>query len=171
MIAFFNNDRLFQYRLIPVLWFSFIGKNNIFEMEKIKSIEYNLTFAVGMVLLSIFLMMVIIPVVYTKSLPDVHNTGAVIGISLAIMIRLLIFLRYRSLIKRMKQGVLIRKSNYLVIGILLLFFGLIYSDGAFAFLDNDRIPYVSVLMFSSVFCDFIAAVFTFVAHYKARKLI
>ena len=56
-----------------------------------------------------------------------------------------------------------RKTAYVVIGILLIVFGLIYMDGAIAYLNNKDILYVSYLMFTSVFCDFTAAILTFTA--------
>ena len=55
-----------------------------------------------------------------------------------------------------------RKTGYIVMGILLIIFGLLYSDGAFAYSNNENILYVSVLMFISVFCDLATAVLIFV---------
>ena len=108
-------------------------------------------------------MIIVIPGVYTKSLANENNPGAVIGISLAIIIRLLIFFWYTSIIKSIRLDGKKRKTACIVIGILLIIFGLIYSDGAFAFLNNKNIIYVSYLMFTSVFFDIIASILTFIS--------
>ena len=120
-------------------------------MTKYQNKERILIIAAGMLLLSILLMIIIIPGVYTRTLPNENNLGAVIGISLAIIIRLLIIIWYISIIKKIRSDDEKRKTGYIVIGILLIIFGLIYSDGAFAFSNNENILYVSYLMFTSVF--------------------
>ena len=140
-------------------------------MEKVQIKERILIIATGILLISILLMIIIIPGVYTKTLPNENNPGAVIGISLAILIRLLIIIWYISIIKKIRREGGKRKTGYIVIGILLIIFGLIYSDGAFAFLDNKNILYVSYLMFTSVFCDLIASTLTFIAmFFKSQKI-
>jgi len=140
-------------------------------MKKIQRKERILIIAAGMLLLSILLMIIIIPGVYTRTLPNENNLGAVIGISLAIIIRLLIIIWYILIIKKIRIDGEKRKTGYIVIGILLIIFGLIYSDGAFAFLDNKNILYVSYLMFTSVFCDLIASILTFIAIFlKLQKI-
>ena len=109
-------------------------------MKKYQKKERILIIAAGILLLSILLMIIIIPGVYTKTLQNENNLGAVIGISLAILIRLLIIIWYISIIKKIRREGGKRKTGYIVIGILLIIFGLIYSDGAFAFLDNKKYP-------------------------------
>ena len=127
--------------------------------------------AAGILLLSILLMTIVIPGVYTGTYPNANNPLAVIGISVAIIIHLLIFYSYISIIKQNRRDGKKRKAGYIVIGILLIIFGLIYSDGAFAFLDNKDILYVSYLMFTSVFCDLIASILTFIAIFlKPQKI-
>ena len=140
-------------------------------MKKLHRNERILIIAAGMLLLSILLMIIVIPGVYTKTLPNENNLGAVIGISLAIIIRLLILIWYISIIKKIRRDGEKRKAGYIVIGILLIVFGLIYSDGAFAFLDNKNIIYVSYMMFTSVFFDIIASILTFIAIFlKSQKI-
>jgi hypothetical protein len=140
-------------------------------MKKIQKKEGILIIATGMLLLSVLLMIIIIPGVYTKTLPNENNLGAIIGISLAIIIRIVIIIWYMLKIKKIRSDGKKRKTGYIVIGILLIIFGLIYSDGAFAFLDNKNILYVSYLMFTSVFCDLIASILTFIAIFlKSQKL-
>jgi len=132
-------------------------------MEKVQIKEKILIIATGILLISILLMIIIIPGVYTKTLPNENNPGAVIGISLAIIIRLVIIIWYILTIKKIRNNGEKRKTGYIVIGILIIIFGLIYLDGAIAFLDNKNILYVSYLMFTSVFCDLIASIITFIA--------
>jgi len=140
-------------------------------MKKLHRNERILIIAAGMLLLSILLMIIIIPGVYTRTLPNANNLGAVIGISLAIIFRLLILIWYITIIKKIRRNEEIRKTRYILIGILLVIFGLIYSDGAFAFLDNKDVLYVSYLMFTSVFCDLIASILTFIAIFlKPQKI-
>jgi len=138
-------------------------------MRKFQKTERILIISAVMLLLSILFMIIVIPGVYTSSLPNEPNPGAVIGISLAIVIRLLIIYWYKTIINKIRRGGEQRKSVYIIIGILLLLFGLIYSDGAVAFLNNTIIPYVSWLMFTSVFCDLIASILTFIAIYINRE--
>jgi len=140
-------------------------------MKNIQRKERILIIASRLLFLSILLMIIIIPGVYTKTLQNENNVGAVIGISLAILIRLPILIWYKSIIKKIRSDSEKRKTSYIVIGILLLIFGLMYSDGAFAFLDNKNILYVSYLMFTSVFCDLIASILTFTAIFlKSQKI-
>jgi hypothetical protein len=140
-------------------------------MKKFHRNERILIIAAGMLLLSILLMIIVIPGVYTRTLPNANNLGAVIGISLAIIIRLLILIWYISIIKKIRRDGEKRKAGYISIGILLIIFGLIYSDGAIAFSNNENILYVSYLMFTSVLCDLIASILTFIAIFlKAQKI-
>ena len=139
-------------------------------MKKPQRNERILIIAAGILLLSILLMIAVIPGIYTRSLPEAYNPGAVIGISLAIIVRLLLLICYLLIIKKIRRDGKKRKTGYIVIGILLVIFGLIYSDGAFAFLNNKNIPYVSFLMFTSVFCDLTASILTFTAIFiKSQK--
>ena len=140
-------------------------------MKKNQRKEIILIIAVGMLLLSILLMIIIIPGVYTRTLSNENNLGAVIGISLAIMFRLLIIIWYILKIKKIRDNAEKRKTGYIFIGILLIILGLIYSDGAFAFLDKKNVIYISYLMFTSVFCDLSASILTFIAIFLKSKTI
>lgn len=132
-------------------------------MKKSRGKEMSLSISAAMLLVSMILMAVVIPGVYTKTIPDAHNTAAVIGISVAILIRLPLFFWQVSLIKKVRREAKTSKTPYILIGILLLLFGLIYSSGAYAFSNNTNVLYVSYLMFTSVGCDLIAALLTFTA--------
>lgn len=122
-----------------------------------------LMIAAGMLLLSILLLLIVTPGVYTKTLPDTTNTSALIGMILAIGLRLPLLAGYLLIIRRIRNNIDTLNGGYIVIGVLLLTFGLIETDGAFAFLDNKDILYVSLLMFAGIFCDLTAAILTFIA--------
>ncbi|PXY02576.1 hypothetical protein DF185_00335 [Marinifilum breve] len=64
----------------------------------------------------------------------------------------------------------INKGAYIALGLFLLVFGLIYIDGAFSFLDNKNIIYVSYLMFSSVICDLLASGLILVLAFKGGRV-
>ena len=128
-----------------------------------KKNERVLIVVVGLLMLSILLMILIIPGVYTKSLQNAHNLGAVFGISVVIVIHLIIFFTYISLIKSIRRKSEKGKSVYIILGVLLMLLGLIILDGAFSFHDNKSLLYVSFLMFTTVFSDFVASLLTFIA--------
>ncbi len=116
-----------------------------------------------MLILSILFLLIITPGVYTKTLPGSNNTGALIGMSLAIVLRVALLFGYLITIKRSRKNDNIRIGSYILIGVLLLILGLIDTDGAFAFLDNTDVLYISYLMFTSIFFDLTAATLTFIA--------
>ena len=86
-------------------------------MKKLQRNERISIVAIGMLLLSILLMLIIIPGVYTGTIPGAKNPGAVIGISLAIIVRLLLFIWYRSILKKTRRDGQKRKVEHIVIGI------------------------------------------------------
>ncbi len=138
-------------------------------MKRLHKKERMLLIAAGMLMLSILMMIIVLPGVYTKTLPYTNNSGAAIGISLAIIVRLLILVGYRFMIRSIRLARATRKTAYILIGILLLLFGLIYSDGAVSFLPNTEVPYVAYLMFTSVLFDLLAAILTFMALFLKGK--
>jgi len=129
-------------------------------MKNLQKNERILIIAAGFLLLSIILMIVVIPGIVNDTYSKASPRGAVIGISLAILVRLIIFLGYIKIIRDTRRSSKKRKPGYLVLGILLIFFGTIYIDGAFAFLHHENILYVSFLMFTSVLCDYVASILT-----------
>jgi len=134
-------------------------------MNKLQRNERISFLAAGILLLSIILMIIIIPGILNDTKPNANPTGAAFGVLLAIIIHLLIFVGYIIIINYSKRKSKKRNPGYLVIGILLIIFGLIYSDGAFAFLNHKNILYVSILMFTSVLCDFIASIMTIIVFF------
>jgi hypothetical protein len=113
----------------------------------------------GMVLLSALLLIVILPGVIQDTSPGANPKIAVIAIFVIMILHLVILYGFLSAIRANKRGRPADKGLNIGLGILLLIFGLVIMDGAFAYLDH--LLFVSVLMFVSVFCDFVAALITF----------
>ena len=134
-------------------------------MKKLQRNTRLLVIAAGILLISIILMTAIIPGILTDTKPEANPTGAAIGILLAIAIHLILFMGYIKIIKDTKRSKKKRRPEYLAIGILLIFFGVIYMDGALAFLNHENIFYVSILMFTSALCDFVAAILTVIVFF------
>lgn len=132
-------------------------------MKKLRKNERISFIAAGILLLSIILMIIIIPGI----LNDVSHPNPELavnkGIKPAIIIHLLIFISYVVIIGLNRRDGKKRKAGYIIIGILLILFGLIYVNGAIAFSNNENILYVSYLMFTSVLCDIIASILIFIA--------
>lgn len=129
-------------------------------MKKFQRNQRILLIAAGILLLSIILMIIIIPGILNDTYPMANPRRAASGVLLAIIIHLIIFIGYIIIIWKIKRSTRKRKAAYIVIGILLIFLGLIYTDGAIAFLNHKNIFYVSILMFTSILCDFVAATMT-----------
>ena len=117
----------------------------------------------GFILLSGLLLIGTFPGIFMDPDPGSNPTSASIGVLLAIIIRLIIFYAFVIAIREMKKGRPLNKALTIVLGCLLLLFGLILLDGAFAFQGHESILYVSVLMFICIFCDCAAALTSFAA--------
>ena len=115
----------------------------------------------GLVLLSVILMIITIPGVLQDTSAGAEPKGAVIGIAVLILLQLTVLLGFLKSIRKNKRGRPAGKGLNIVLGILLVLFGLFYMDGAFAFFD--QILFVSILMFIIAFCDIVAALITFAA--------
>ena len=142
-------------------------------MKNLQRNERILFIAAGILLLSIILMIAVIPGILNDTSPNSNPKSAVTGILIAMLIHLIIFIAYIKIIRDARRNSKNRKAEYIVIGILLIFFGLIYMDGAFAFLSHENMLYVSFLMFTSVLCDLVASIMTisvfFLNPQKAEK--
>jgi hypothetical protein len=121
----------------------------------------------GLVLLSVILMIIIIPSVLQDTSAGAGPIGAAIGIVVLIMLHLAVLLGFLKAIRKNKRGRPAGKGLNIVLGILLVLFGLFYMDGAFAFFE--QILFVSILMFISAFCDIVAALITFAALFMKPK--
>lgn len=140
-------------------------------MENIKRNARILMVAAGILLFSILLMIIVLPGILNDTSPHANPKGAATGILIAILIHLIIFIGFIKVIRANRHGSKKRRGEYLGIGILLLIFGFIYMDGAFAFLNHQNILYVSILMFISVLSDFVAAIMTIAVFFlKPQKV-
>lgn len=89
-------------------------------------------------MLSIILMAIIIPgILNDESHPNPELP--VKAIKLAILIHLLILIGYLFIFGLNRRDGKKRKAGYVIVGILLIIFGLIYADGAVAFSNNENI--------------------------------
>jgi hypothetical protein len=131
-------------------------------MKKLQRDKRVLIIAAGILLLSIILMIIVIPGILNDTSPTADPKSALTGILLALLIHLIFFIGYIIIIWDTKHSSNKRKGEYLAIGILLIFFGLIYMDGAFAFLSHENMLYVSILMFTSTLCDVVASIMTII---------
>lgn len=140
------------------------------EMDREKQIKKILGFVAGFILLSVIFMLLVIPGVYGETLTDAKNTGAAIAIAIAAALRFILFFWAIWIVKKISSDGLYRKINdYLVvIGISLFLLGLVYTDGAAAYSNNEP-RYISAFMFTSVICDLFAAILSFAATYMNRK--
>ena len=139
-------------------------------MKKQKHTYITSSLAAGLLLLSAIFMVLILPAVYSDSIPNEYNTGAFIGIVLAIVIRVLFFIITVRLYNNIKWSAYSRKNAdyFVVTGILTLLFGLLYTDGALAFYNKEPF-YVASFMFASVCCDFFSGIFLFITAFVYRK--
>lgn len=131
-------------------------------MEKMQRNERVLIIAAGILLLSIILLITTIPGVLNDTSPNAEPKTAVIGISLAIVFRLLFFAGYIKCIRENRRNSTNRKGAYLGLGFLLILFALFLLDGAFAFLQHQNLLYVSIVMFTCILCDFVASTITII---------
>jgi uncharacterized membrane protein HdeD (DUF308 family) len=131
-------------------------------MKKSQRDKRILIIAAGILLLSIILMIIVMPGILNDTSPNASPKSAVTAILLAILIHLIIFIGYIKIIRNTRRSRNKRKGEYLAIGILLIFFGLIYMDGAFAFLSHENMLFVSILMFTSTLCDVVASIMTII---------
>ena len=131
-------------------------------MEKMQRNERVLMIASGILLLSVILLIITIPGVLNDTSPNAKPKSAVIGISLAIVFRLLFFVGYIKLFRENRRNSTNRKGAYLGLGFLLILFALFLLDGAFAFLQHQNLLYVSILIFTCILCDFVASTITII---------
>ncbi len=120
--------------------------------------ERILFIASSFLLLSIILMIVVLPLLFTDKSPSAIPSSAATGVGLAIIIRLIILFLYRKFTRASSKSNKNRKGEYLGVGLLPIIFGLMYMDGAFAFLSHEGMRLVSILMFGSVIFDFVSGI-------------
>jgi amino acid transporter len=137
--------------------------------SRVQKISY---YAAGVISISVLLMIAAIPFLYSDTFPYEDPSSPLTGILLAIAIHLIILLIYIKTLRENRKAVT-RDGGYVAVGILLIIFGLIYMDGAIAFSSRKSTMLLSIVMFTSTFCDLVASVMMITVFYlkpKKRKL-
>ena len=104
-----------------------------------------------LMLLAAVSLAVVIPRLFQEASTDSILKAGAIATTVAMGLRLLILLAFLYGIRLSKRRRHINKEINLAAGIVLLIFGFMVMDGAFAYLDN--LPFVSIGMFVCAFCD------------------
>jgi hypothetical protein len=141
-------------------------------MKATSAVEKISFYAAGVIIISVLLMIVAIPLLYRDTFPQENPSGPLTGISLAIGIHLLILGIYIKTLRENRHAVT-RDGGYVAVGILLIIFGLIYMDGAVAFFPDENTIFLSLVMFASTFCDFLASIIVITVFFlkpKKKKL-
>ena len=128
-----------------------------------------LTFAAGILLFSVLLMILTIPGFLNDIDPGAKPEAAVITTSFFILIRLLIFMGYIKIIRDNKRSSVKRDGACLGIGIALVFLALLKLNAAYSFLDHKDIFHVPVLMFIGVVCELVVSILTIIAFFIQPK--
>lgn len=103
-------------------------------------------------------MIITIILILNNTGPNINPKTAAIGVLLAILIHLVLFILYVKFTRESRHSNKNRKGEYIGLGILTIFFGLIYVDGAIAFVSHENTLLISILMFASVLCDLTASI-------------
>ena len=111
----------------------------------------------GFLLLSIILMVAVIPVMLTNTSSNIAPKSSAIGVSVAIIIHLIILILCVKFTRESRHSRINRKGEYIGIGIIPILLGLIYMDGAIAFVSHEDTLFISILMFATTLCDFVAS--------------
>ena len=114
-----------------------------------------LTVAVGLVLLPPLLMLATIPGVIHNPDPGANIKAIIIVLSVLAILHLVIRIGYLRNIRAIKQGRPVDRGLNVGIGILLLTSCLCILDGAVHSYDHNL--FVSILMFTAAFIDFVTA--------------
>ena len=121
----------------------------------------------GLVLMSIVLMIITIPSILKDTSAGARPESAATGTVIMMILHMVVLFGFWKSIRANKRVRSADKGLNIGLGILLILFGLVIMDGAFAFFDH--IFYVSVLLFIIVSCDFVAAIITFAGLFLKPK--
>ena len=138
-------------------------------MNKVAVQRRILIIVTGIVLLAVILMIAIIPGVLHDTFPGAVPKRAAKAILVMIILHLPVLLGFLIAIRVNKHGGQVKNVVYISLGIVLLFLGLVLSDGAFASLAHHML-FVSILWFISVICDIVASLISFAAIFLKPKI-
>ena len=140
-------------------------------MKKLQRNERILFVAAAILLFSIVLLIIVIPGFLNDAHSNAFSESAIIALYLAIVFHIMIFLGYIISIRENRRSSDNRKGGYIGLGILLILFGLFVMDGAMAILPYKNIRYITVLMSTSTFLDFVASILTIILFFlKPQKV-
>ena len=122
-------------------------------MNRLELQKKFLTVAAGLVLLPPLLMLAIIPGVIYNPDPGANYVAIIIVMSVLGILHLVIRIGYLRNIRAIKQGRPLDRGLNVGMGILLLMCCLFFLDGGSASYDHNL--YVSILMFTAAFIDFV----------------
>ena len=137
-------------------------------MKDLIKTERNSFVAIVIILLSIMLMIITIPFALSNTSENINSESSGIAISIALIIHIFILGIYFKLLRENKHNKY-RDGGYVGVAILFIIFGLIYMDGAIAFVTSKETRLISVLMFASVFCDIAASVLMIIIYLLKPK--
>ncbi len=137
-------------------------------MKNLMKTEQNSFIAFGIILLSIMLMIITIPLALNNTSKNINSESSSIGISIAVIIHIFILGIYFKLIRENKRNKY-RDGGYVAVAVLFIIFGLIYMDGAIAFVNSKETRLISILMFGSVLCDLAASVLMIIIYILKPK--
>lgn len=112
---------------------------------------------------SIIVMIATIPIALSNTSENINSESSGIGIIIAIIMHLVVLGIYLKVVWENKQN-RNRDGGYIAVAIILIILGLIYLDGAIAFVTDRETLFISILMFGSVFCDIAASVMMIVIY-------
>jgi CDP-diglyceride synthetase len=134
-------------------------------MKNLFKSERNSFVAAGIILFSIIVMIVTIPIALNNTSDNINSESSSIGITIAIIMHLIVLGIYLKVVWENKQN-RNRDGGYIAVAIILTILGLIYMDGAIAFITDRETLFISILMFGSVFCDIAASVMMIVIYFS-----
>lgn len=139
-------------------------------MDKFEKQSKIFTADAVLMLLAVLSLAAVVPRLLQESATDSIPMAAVIATSIAVGIRLLIFLAFLYGIRLSKRKRHINKEINIAAGIVIFILGFLLMDGATAY--SDSLPYVSIGMFVCVFCDFVVVVISVAALFilKPKKM-
>jgi amino acid transporter len=134
-------------------------------MKNLFKSERNSFVAAGIILFSIIVMIVTIPIALNNTSDNINSESSSIGITIAIIMHLIVLGIYLKVVWENKQN-RNRDGGYIALAIIITILGLIYMDGAIAFITDRETLFISILMFGSVFCDIAASVMMIVIYFS-----
>ena len=120
----------------------------------------------GLISLSVLLLIMVI----TLALKDIKDIalGAILVMVCLLAFHVGVIYRFLSPIRGIRSGKLVNKGLIIMLGVLLLFFGILIMDAAIA--SRDERPLISQIMIASVFSDILAAATAFGAVWLGRQM-